>query len=426
MTTHFRGAPWLALVLCALDGAAPGQEQPRPEVANGGMEHGEVGQAPTGWSFTSGCGATAVIDADDPFVGRQSAVIDASTPTGTGQRFSNLMQALDAQSWQGKRVRFRAAVKVAELAPGATVQLWFRVDRRAKDGGEMQTGAFDNMGDRPIRTETWAHHDIVLDVDADAERIACGMFVSGTGKAWLDDVSLEIAGAGVATTGGAAAASARSSMPPVLRKAFAEAENAPHQPFFTAWLWLPAFALFVFVLALWPTVRGNEPGVEGAQGAGPIRSFAIRFTVAYWLLYNLPGPFSQLIPWLGPQLETAHQWIDQQLVSLTARVGFGIEGDLVPPNGSGDTTLNYISLLSGFVLALAIATIWSVFSRRRPDYAVMLDLLRSYLRYVLAFSMLGYGLAKVTMGQNQFPVIGDWQLQKTWGDCSPMNVVWSF
>lgn len=55
-----------------------------------------------------------------------------------------------------------------------------------------------------------------------------------------------------------------------------------------------------------------------------------------------------------------------------------------------------------------------------------MDLLRSFLRYVLAFYMLGYGLAKTGLASNQFPEIGDWQLDKTWGESSPMNVLWSF
>ncbi|HEX5051236.1 MAG TPA: hypothetical protein VFZ65_05655, partial [Planctomycetota bacterium] len=118
-----------------------------------------------------------------------------------------------------------------------------------------------------------------------------------------------------------------------------------------------------------------------------------------------------------------------RLVALVARSVFGIEADLVPPNGSGDTTWSYISTLNGFVLAVLVAAIWSAVGRvttRRLDHVVLLDLLRSYLRYVLAFAMLGYGLAKVSMGQNQFSVIGDWQLKQTWGDCSPMGVVWKF
>lgn len=407
------------LVLCsfALAALARGQEAPRSTLANGGMEEGEPGKPPSGWLFRTNVDASAAIDTENPFVGARSVSIDASKASGSKQPFTNLMQSLDAKDWQGKRVRFRGAVRVGELPPGASVQLWLRIDRPDK-----QLGAFDNMGDRPITTTSWSQQEIVLDVAADAERVVCGMFVLGRGTAWLDDVALETVGADVGTTGGGALAS----MPTALSKAFADAANAPQQPFFTAWLILPALAIFAFLIALWPTSGRSAPGVEPARPPGALRRFAMQFTIAYWLVYCLPIPFSELIPWLGSYLRVARGWFDHTLVAWTARAVFGIEGALVPPNGSGDTTFNYILALDGFVLAAILAVAWWIVAGRRFTGVVTLDLLRSYLRYVLAFAMLGYGLAKVTMEQNQFPVVGDWQLSKTWGECSPMNVVWAF
>jgi len=104
----------------------------------------------------------------------------------------------------------------------------------------------------------------------------------------------------------------------------------------------------------------------------------------------------------------------------------GIERTLIAPNGSGDTTFNYVQLLVCFALALAIAAAWSVLDRRKSDYRCAQDLLRSYLRYVLAFIMLGYGLAKVGSLYNQFPTPEIEQLMKPYGESSPMNLVWTF
>jgi hypothetical protein len=50
------------------------------------------------------------------------------------------------------------------------------------------------MGDRPIRSRTWADYSIEGDVAADAEQIAFGLLLSGGGKAWLDNVRLEVLG----------------------------------------------------------------------------------------------------------------------------------------------------------------------------------------------------------------------------------------
>ncbi len=74
-----------------------------------------------------------------------------------------------------------------------------RVDRRAEDG-TRRVGAFDNMSNRPITSSEWNHYEIVADVDVDAEYIVLGVFLRGEGKAWVDDVSLEIVGAEIPAT----------------------------------------------------------------------------------------------------------------------------------------------------------------------------------------------------------------------------------
>jgi hypothetical protein len=98
--------------------------------------------------------------------------------------FGNLMQTLDASTWRGKGLRFRAAVRVKGL--GSRAQLWFRVDR---PGGAM--GFFDNMDDRPIRSSEWRVYEILGNVAADAERLAFGFMLIGQGEAFLDAVELE-------------------------------------------------------------------------------------------------------------------------------------------------------------------------------------------------------------------------------------------
>ena len=420
------------LTLCMLICTAYGQVSRSDELVNGSMENVGYKKLPVGWFFVSPSGGTASVDEQVAYAGERSLLIDASKPQADAtQLFSNLMQSLDAQPWRGKKVRFRAAVKTAELDGAATVNLWFRVDLKPNEQGETQFGAFDNMQDRPIRDEAWKHYDIVLKVNDDAEGIVCGMFVSGKGKAWLDDVTLTEAGEDEKTSEMKLpedlpknVARNRPSISPQLAKALQEAENAPTQPFFTHWLWLPVVALTLFVVALSPA--GTSKTTDKLEKVNWLRKFAIRFTVSYWLLYCLPNPFAALIPWAGFRLAEAHDWCEKSLVTQVARNVFRIDGELLPPNGSGDTTYNYIAVFSYFIIALLIAALWSAVDWRRANYSVTLDLLRSYLRYVLAFAMLGYGLAKINIDYNQFPINGPMQLEKTWGSSSPMNVLWAF
>ena len=62
--------------------------------------------------------------------------------------------------------------------------------------------AFDNMQDRPIKGTTgWQSYAVVLDVPQDATGIAFGILLGGTGAVWLNNVTFEVVGTDVATTG---------------------------------------------------------------------------------------------------------------------------------------------------------------------------------------------------------------------------------
>jgi hypothetical protein len=100
--------------------------------------------------------------------------------------FGTLMQQVDAQAYQGKRVRFSAAVRTEDV--GGWAGLWMRVDTAMKGGV-----SFDNMQDRPIKGTTgWQRYDVVLEVPSDASTVNFGVLGSGGGTAWLDEVRLEI------------------------------------------------------------------------------------------------------------------------------------------------------------------------------------------------------------------------------------------
>jgi hypothetical protein len=105
-----------------------------------------------------------------------------------------MMQMCRAESFRGKRLKFTGYVKTRDVA--GTANLWFRVD-----GENGQLLAFDNMSDRPIKgTTDWKEYSVVLDVPETATALAYGIFVSGAGTAWLNDVQLIEVGSGVKST----------------------------------------------------------------------------------------------------------------------------------------------------------------------------------------------------------------------------------
>lgn len=420
--------------------ATEGPAQPK----NAGFEQGAVGEQPPEWRVTSNCGGTVRIEQGDAVEGERFVVLDATGARERLRRRTSMTQSVDATGWRGKRVRLTASVRTDGLEHDARVGLSLTVMRAAGPEGS-RPGQNDGMWDRPITDRTWQEHDIVLEVADDADRLLVGVNLMGVGRVDVDDYQLE------AITDPDYRMSARE----MRIRAATQGEFEPQQPFWTWWLVLPAIAFVLFVFGLWPSWNRSaqarlsddeldeEFAIDTRPTVGAARVFAVHFAWAYWLLYCLPTPFRTLIGavdelqaklrgvevfgW-GGEIDTWHQNAERWIAERANVAGYGDPDGLVPPFGSGDTDQSYLALLGFFVLAALWAAIATVIWRRMRTrtHAVGVDLLRSYLRYVLAATMLGYGLAKLGVASNQFSEIGTWQLGQKWGDKSPMGVVWTF
>ncbi len=190
----YTGVKTVAGTPAMMQGQAKTQNKPNG-VANPDFEQGVVGQPPPGWFVpppVMAAGYSAVISNDKPKSGRQCVLL-AGGPNvkAGGQAFGNIMQAMDATPYRGKRVHFHASLRLQAAGPGDQARIWLRVDRA---GGGM--GLFDNMNDHPLTVgdKVWRDFDIVGDVEADAAQINFGLLLIGTGKAWMDNVSLTIEG----------------------------------------------------------------------------------------------------------------------------------------------------------------------------------------------------------------------------------------
>ena len=62
--------------------------------------------------------------------------------------------------------------------------------------------SFELSENRSIKGTTgWQNYTVVLDVPQDATAIGLGILLAGTGAVWLNNVSVEVVGTDVATTG---------------------------------------------------------------------------------------------------------------------------------------------------------------------------------------------------------------------------------
>ena len=153
----------------------------------------------------------------------------------------------------------------------------------------------------------------------------------------------------------------------------------------------------------------------------PVKRLLFRFAFSYLVLYSFPFPL-YYIPYVG----MVGMWTFQMWGKLVPWVGqqvFGV-AITVQPNGSGDTTYNYVQVFCYFVIAAAVTLVWSLLDRRRRNYARLYEGLRVYVRFVLAVAMIGYGAFKVI--PSQFPAPTFDRLMQPYGDSSPMGLLWTF
>lgn len=150
---------------------------------------------------------TVGLDSSESHSGRASALIELTIakekpsnvkviPPGWTRPPANnvLMQFIKADEFRGKKIRLSAFVKTNKT--NGWTGLWMRVD------GKENRLTFDNQSDRPIVGNTdWTPTEVVLDVADDAVGIAYGLVSAGEGKAWVDDIQLEVVDESVASTG---------------------------------------------------------------------------------------------------------------------------------------------------------------------------------------------------------------------------------
>ena len=180
------------------------------------------------------------------------------------------------------------------------------------------------------------------------------------------------------------------------------------------------------------------PGVvAGSADDEPrVRPFAwclvCAFVLAYVTLYNLPFPLTQLpgiatgewLAWVSTVTKTWTEWEH----AATHWFGANLLGlaDVKPieQTGSGDTLYDYVHAATKAAVACLLAALWCALDRRGRSQPTAHALVRIYVRYALAATMLGYGFHKVF--PLQFGALDDERLFSTYGNSSPMFLVWTF
>lgn len=196
----------------------------------------------------------------------------------------------------------------------------------------------------------------------------------------------------------------------------------------------------------------NVAALPVQENAAPrwnaLTKVVFRFAFVYFLLYNLatvvsttcqvvlqvvglfgtPTSQDSLLARIMTWVYSPAQWLHDSTQASIVWIVQTISGTKITefPNGSGDTVYNYHEVAVFASLALLCTIAWSIGSLLRggtSGHERLHRFLRIYIRYTLAFTLIGYGMVKVI--KLQFPAPDFRRLTETYGESSPMGILWA-
>jgi hypothetical protein len=177
--------------------------------------------------------------------------------------------------------------------------------------------------------------------------------------------------------------------------------------------------------SLHEVVVGEEPAAATLPSPSPwpfAKRFALCAGFVFFVFVNWPFPLD-LVPYLAEWIYPPVAKVTGVIVQWAAKTLFHVSADVLP-NGSGDTTYNYVQAALWIAAALVLGALLAPLIRKRTRSDRTYEIFRIYLRFALAVTLVGYGMAKII--QLQFPTPGLERLVQPYGTSSPMGILWSF
>lgn len=152
-----------------------------------------------------------------------------------------------------------------------------------------------------------------------------------------------------------------------------------------------------------------------------VGGFVLRLLIVYFVIYIFPFPLSY-VPGVNLATKAYGSGLEQVVIWVGDNV-LGVDATTVR-TGSGDTTHRWVRSLLFLVFASLGALGWTIASRARPVNRRLLDGFLVYVQIYLACILLSYGWHKLIPVQFSSP--GPDRLVNTFGQTSPMGLVWTF
>lgn len=165
----------------------------------------------------------------------------------------------------------------------------------------------------------------------------------------------------------------------------------------------------------WPAGETETRAAASPQW-NPVKRALVRFTFLYLFLFMLRNLLAVVY------LERHFPRLWDPLVIWAGKLWFGLKIDPTL-NGSSDRPYDYVNMLLCLLLAGVATALWTIF-RKRSDDAKLQEWFTVFLCFLLATQLIAYGAAKVF--PTQFPTVRLYRLVQTFGEVSPMGLLWTF
>ncbi len=153
------------------------------------------------------------------------------------------------------------------------------------------------------------------------------------------------------------------------------------------------------------------------------KKFLFRYLFIFFGLIIFPFPLN-VIPGISKLMQYYSQ-IWTALINVAGKTFFGITEPLADKiTGSGDKLYDWLWYFCVIVLTVIIGTLFSVLDRKRMNYERLKSWFLLFLTYYLAYVLLSYGIIKLFYLQFGPPNLE--RLFQTFGQASPMRLVWTF
>lgn len=162
---------------------------------------------------------------------------------------------------------------------------------------------------------------------------------------------------------------------------------------------------------------------ESTKNWSAVQKILFRFLFIYLTLYIAPITWFAEIPALNKMAERWYS-INDCAVNYANTNLFHVRAELMPLNGSGDTSFAWAQLCFYLALSVAGCMLWTVFDFKRVQYNALYYWLCLFTRYNLIFYCFLYGITKLFLQQMAVP--GYSQLSTPLGDFSSQRLLWMF